>query len=742
MALTPQQEQDRLRYNASVGPEYQLSPHQYQTFASQGHQMGAPAAGGQSASSGGSASGGYPSGYAGPPIQPTWYVPPGTTTQATMMAGNAQAANIAPGSIPAGDYIEPSAYSSIGSGPSRLGATNPQQAVNDYREHLARESARQQAERAAKINDPYNIAYQQQQAAKNNQVPMKRQVAANQAHFDRKYGGLDNTANAAAVQEAIAAQAAEQAANPKQPTTAKEKAQALYNDPNTPALLKHKIEQQGWLDPAKRDFNSLQAQSIEQAYTQQFPNGVPAPAAPGATSGPQSAAEAAMAAAQAASQTFAAQSGTAPPIASPYGAATGTASQPVPGSNIYNDLLATYQSAYDQIQQGEEERRQTHQQGQAERTQAVLDRLAGLGTQEREDVNLRYDQAGSATTQSAISRGLYNTTVLDNLQRGVEQDRNRALRQVEEGLQREELGYLTQLTGDELSAYERPTAVPPDLSQLIALSQGVGAAGPVNGAGGTAAPTSQPAPAATGAASPYAGSSVQPSASAQPTPSASAQPAPQAGQPAGNPDDQWRQSQIQRHMEMGHSQAEAERLFEIGNDPKLKQQYQSASRSERNAMLNPQATAQPVAAPSATAQPQQQAGGSSPFSFSQGYQSPYAEAQAAAQPQQGVGREPMAAYPNSGSEGPSIDGNAHMRARLQQAANDRVAGAQPVAAPIPAPTPAAAKPPVSVPTSPYNPMTIGAPRPAQPPHAPPPGQKWMKNAKGGYQLANAAAPMW
>lgn len=100
--------------------------------------------------------------------------------------------------------------------------------------------------------------------------------------------------------------------------------------------------------------------------------------------------------------------------------------------------------------------------------------LTNQGQQQTEDVNRSYERLGASNRQDLISRGLGNTTVLSSTERGIEEDRQRALRNSQEQIDRQRLTYQTAAQSDLLGAMERRTDAGPDYNQLIGLSQGLG----------------------------------------------------------------------------------------------------------------------------------------------------------------------------------------------------------------------------------------------------------------------------
>ena len=88
----------------------------------------------------------------------------------------------------------------------------------------------------------------------------------------------------------------------------------------------------------------------------------------------------------------------------------------------------------------------------ATREEDLASHLEGLGDAQRRTIEQRRDQLLGGTAQDLISRGLYGSTVLDSARRGIEQGSAEQMRQLEEGLTREKIGYLSSLSGERLQA--------------------------------------------------------------------------------------------------------------------------------------------------------------------------------------------------------------------------------------------------------------------------------------------------
>lgn len=85
----------------------------------------------------------------------------------------------------------------------------------------------------------------------------------------------------------------------------------------------------------------------------------------------------------------------------------------------------------------------------------VLGRIAGTNQTNMQDINTAYNAQAGNTTQSLISRGLGNSTVLDSMQRGVEADRQRALTASQNQFTQLGAGYASAIGGQGLQSQQQ-----------------------------------------------------------------------------------------------------------------------------------------------------------------------------------------------------------------------------------------------------------------------------------------------
>lgn len=91
-----------------------------------------------------------------------------------------------------------------------------------------------------------------------------------------------------------------------------------------------------------------------------------------------------------------------------------------------------------------------------------------------EEINRQYDQLAAKVQQQAISRGIGGTTVLANLLRGVEDDRQRALRQSASEFLQQKLAATNAINTQAQQFRERINEPGPDLNQYLQLAMMLG----------------------------------------------------------------------------------------------------------------------------------------------------------------------------------------------------------------------------------------------------------------------------
>jgi hypothetical protein len=103
----------------------------------------------------------------------------------------------------------------------------------------------------------------------------------------------------------------------------------------------------------------------------------------------------------------------------------------------------------------------------ASRQEGIMGLLAGLGKEQKTDIDEQYERLDAEQQQGLLSRGLGNTTIQDSVSRGVASDRERAHGRLGEQLRREQADYGERLSGDTLGVMERAgTSVPQFGAQL------------------------------------------------------------------------------------------------------------------------------------------------------------------------------------------------------------------------------------------------------------------------------------
>jgi hypothetical protein len=162
------------------------------------------------------------------------------------------------------------------------------------------------------------------------------------------------------------------------------------------------------------------------------------------------------------------------------GSGSGSGSNGGGGGGMANpqlqQLIQQYQNQYQKATNANQQRYDQILQGYNNRVQVGRDMLENLGDQAKSDVRRDYADLGAQTTQSAIGRGLYNTTVQDSMQRGIEREKQGQLARVEDDVRAQRLTHHMQSMGDRLGFMERRTDAYPDIAHLSNLAQMVGTA--------------------------------------------------------------------------------------------------------------------------------------------------------------------------------------------------------------------------------------------------------------------------
>lgn len=152
------------------------------------------------------------------------------------------------------------------------------------------------------------------------------------------------------------------------------------------------------------------------------------------------------------------------------------------GGIDYQKILDTYKQLQDAANQANEAR---YQQiiGPGGIYDRVADLIATVGQGQQERIDMGAARAGADVNQSMISRGLGNTTIRNAAQRGVQDDANRASRELAESVASQQAGVELGRAG----VMERRTDQGPDagliaqlmmsMGQAQALSQGTGGSG-------------------------------------------------------------------------------------------------------------------------------------------------------------------------------------------------------------------------------------------------------------------------
>ncbi len=107
----------------------------------------------------------------------------------------------------------------------------------------------------------------------------------------------------------------------------------------------------------------------------------------------------------------------------------------------------------------------------------ALGDLANYGQSQITDVNAAYDTQSKNANADLMGRGLYASTIGPSVQAGIERERQRSLGAANDQIINRRVNTDMGLTGNIAGVMERRNDVPPDLSQLIALQNGLGQGG-------------------------------------------------------------------------------------------------------------------------------------------------------------------------------------------------------------------------------------------------------------------------
>jgi len=160
------------------------------------------------------------------------------------------------------------------------------------------------------------------------------------------------------------------------------------------------------------------------------------------------------------------------------GGSNGGAGSPKPNTSPIKAMLTDYQNAYKEAKKANEDRYADILGGYRESAKALIAKQEALGSNQDEDIKRAYDQQAAMARQNAMSRGIGNTTVTDSLDRGVESDRQRALRAAANDRAAALINLMERAKAAELQFMERRTDSYPSLDTMANLAMQIGRADP------------------------------------------------------------------------------------------------------------------------------------------------------------------------------------------------------------------------------------------------------------------------
>lgn len=140
-------------------------------------------------------------------------------------------------------------------------------------------------------------------------------------------------------------------------------------------------------------------------------------------------------------------------------------------------LFEAMQSQTDAANRANEERYEDTLAGYWDRYMRGIQNMMGAGQQEAADINEAAQGQGAALRQGLTARGLSNSTIMDNMNAGVERERRADQGRLQERLRNQFAQLDASLSGDVLGVMERRDDVQPDYGQFLQLAQMLGVSG-------------------------------------------------------------------------------------------------------------------------------------------------------------------------------------------------------------------------------------------------------------------------
>ena len=147
------------------------------------------------------------------------------------------------------------------------------------------------------------------------------------------------------------------------------------------------------------------------------------------------------------------------------------------GTNQVNQVGKAYREALEKANAANEQRYQDILGGYDQLKGDVLGRMEGSQQQELSDVDRIYRERGADIYQRLVGRGFGNSSLLGTMGMGVDRERAASRNRVQSAYAGRMAGLEASLGTGKLGVMERRNDIAPDLNQMIALSQGMGAGG-------------------------------------------------------------------------------------------------------------------------------------------------------------------------------------------------------------------------------------------------------------------------
>lgn len=140
-------------------------------------------------------------------------------------------------------------------------------------------------------------------------------------------------------------------------------------------------------------------------------------------------------------------------------------------------LIDEFQQKADAANAANEQRYQQVLTGYDDLHKRAMSTLDSVGSEERRDIDRRFNNQSAATYQTLVNRGFGNSNLPHVMSSGIERDRSSAHTRLSDQLARTRLGFDSSITQGKLGVIERRHDNGPDMNQLYQIASRLGASG-------------------------------------------------------------------------------------------------------------------------------------------------------------------------------------------------------------------------------------------------------------------------